>query len=307
MSWEANNYVNALTECPDGAELTRGQKCLLLVLSNFHNSEVRAAWPSMATLSRLSLASEDTTRRDLGYMQEHCLVEQRKPERQGRGKLCSYVFLFLDDPDRMRQLLQEKAKGLQNAPLFSPPERVAEGSQIEPKRVAEGSQGAPRNKDEVGIINTDIGIITPDGATTSSSRSTSAEAQPPTNAPDKALKIWLHVKGKLEDQLPADEVKLWVKPARLQRLISNTHMLIALPPSNRIMQAAHKRREMLRGMLKPAGYNMSFVKYADEIEQEEIRDRFGIEVQQYGKATTQTNGETRRERASGREMAQNPP
>jgi hypothetical protein len=262
VSWEANNYVNQLTECPDGAELTRGQKCLLLVLSNFHNPEVRAAWPSVETLARLSLASVDTTRRDLAYLSDHCVIAQRKPERQGRGKLCSYSFLMIDDPERLKAQLQEVAKGLQNASLFCPPERVAEGSQTAPERVAEGSHPAPRNKEETGTKTNTNRNITPDGA----------------------LKLWLRVRAQLEKQLPPDEVKLWVKPSRLQRCMAGQHLLIALPPSNRIIQAAYARLQMLRELLAPHHYSASFVKYADEHDKAQGRERFGIEVQTYGES-----------------------
>lgn len=97
-----------------------------------------------------------------------------------------------------------------------------------------------------------------------------------------ALKVWFLVKLELEKHLPADEVKLWVKPARLQRVAAGQHMLIALPPANRIIRAAYARLEMLRGLLAAHSYSASFVKYADEYDREQARELYGIEVQTYG-------------------------
>jgi len=90
------------------------------------------------------------------------------------------------------------------------------------------------------------------------------------------------VKLELEKHLPAEEVKLWVKPARLQRVAAGQHMLIALPPANRITQAAYARLQMLRELLAVHHYSASFVKYADEYDRQLGRERFGIEVQTYG-------------------------
>lgn len=142
-------YVLPLVECPDGAELSAGMKSILLVLANCHNPHARIAWPSMPTIALYSRLSEDSVRRHLRFMQDHYLIEQRKPTSQGAGMKCAYVFLFLDDPERMQQLLQEKSKGLQGAPLFSPAERVAEGSQSTGQKGSRRVATAPRNKEEL--------------------------------------------------------------------------------------------------------------------------------------------------------------
>lgn len=150
MSWEALAYVRKLTTCPDGAALTCAMKCVLLLLAHAHNSDAHAAWPSMATLANDSCQSWDTVNRAISFMEGHCLLEQHKPLSQGKGRLCTYTLPALDNPERLKSLLAEKSKGSQGAPLFSPPERVAQGSHAEPQRVAEGSHTHLRNKEEQG-------------------------------------------------------------------------------------------------------------------------------------------------------------
>src|SRR5271157_2927305 len=260
MSAEATAYVTALRECPDGAELTCTQKCVLYCLADHHNRSTRRCDPSQRLMAEESLVSYDTVQRAVAYLDAHGVIERRKPTNQGRGKHCSYVFLALDAPDRLRAKLSQLEKGVHSAPLFSQLERAAEGPQPAPERAAEGPQRPQRNKEEP---ITEVQNLEPSTARA-------------------ALKVWFQVKLKLQQQLPADEVKLWVKPARLQRVMAGQHMLIALPPSNPIMQAAHARRQLLRGLLAPHHYSASFVKYADEYDKAECRERFGIEVQTYG-------------------------
>jgi hypothetical protein len=150
MSVEAVAYVLELESCPDGAELSRGQKLLLFCLADHHSRHTRNAFPSVPLLAKESLSSLSSTKRDLNYLEKHCVIEQRKPEHQGRGKLSSYVFLFLDDQDRLRAKLAQLSKGVQGEPLFCPPKRGPEGVQGEHERGSKGVQGAPRNKEESG-------------------------------------------------------------------------------------------------------------------------------------------------------------
>src|SRR5438132_14420078 len=62
-----------------------------------------------------------------------------------------------------------------------------------------------------------------------------------------ALKDWFSIKEKLKTQLSAEEWNLWVRPARLLKVVSGSCMLIAVPASNPIMLAAKGRQEMLHG------------------------------------------------------------
>lgn len=271
-------------ECEDGAELSRGQKLLLFILADYHQPENRRAWRSLPELAKEALTSLSTVKRDLAYLEEHCTLARVRPETQGRGDICHYIFLRIDDSARLGKLLVDKAKGVQNEPLFLAergPEGIQKGSKSDGKRGSEGVQIGDRNKErtknyktqqENEELSTAVAALKPG--------SDSLNATPEGK---RALKIWLLVKSQLEKQLPADEVKLWVKPARLQRVMHGIHMLIALPPSNRIMQAATARRDLLRELLGPHKFSASFVKYADEYEIERAREEFGIEVQQYGR------------------------
>jgi hypothetical protein len=148
MSVQAIAYVIDLVECPDGAEMTPRHKCLLFCMANHHNIHVRYAYPSVPLLARESLTSEASTKRDLRYLEKHCVIEKLHPDRQGAGKFSTYKFLFLDDPERLAEKLRQLSKGVTGEPLFCPPQRGSEGGQGEPKRGSEGGQGAQRNKEE---------------------------------------------------------------------------------------------------------------------------------------------------------------
>jgi len=158
MSWQAMEYVKKLKACEDGAELTPEQKCLLYTLADYHQGDSRAAWRKRDELAGEALISVATMKRYLVYLEEHCVIERRFPEKQGRGDFCRYVFLRLDDPERLRERLGDKQKGLSGEPLFkaqkglnSEPLSCAEGVQkgfkIEGKRGSEGAQNRERNKE----------------------------------------------------------------------------------------------------------------------------------------------------------------
>jgi hypothetical protein len=49
VSLEANRYMIALSEFPDGAPLEANTKLVGLVLAYHHNKQTRTAWPSMET------------------------------------------------------------------------------------------------------------------------------------------------------------------------------------------------------------------------------------------------------------------
>lgn len=260
MSAEATAYVTQLRKCPDGADVTSQHKALLWCLADHHNRSTRRCDPSILLLADEARLSESSVKRALAYLEDHGVIEQRHPQQQGRGHYCSYVFLFLDDPERLKAKLSRLSKGVQGEPLFCPPQRGPEGVQENGERGSKGVQILSANKEVEPVTKGNQGTITPDGA----------------------LKVWLRVKAQLADRYGTEETKLWINPARLQRVIDGKHMLIALPPSGRIIKAAYTRRQILLELLAPAGYTASFVKYADAYDKEEAQRRFGIEVQGYG-------------------------
>ncbi len=148
MSAEATAYVTALRKCPDGAELTCTQKCVLYCLADHHNRSTRRCYPSQRLIAEESLVSYDTVQRAVAYLDTHCVIERRKPANQGRGQKCSYVFLALDAPERLKSKLSQLEKGVHSASLFAYLERDAKGPQTAPERGAEGPQRPQRNKEE---------------------------------------------------------------------------------------------------------------------------------------------------------------
>lgn len=85
-----------------------------------------------------------------------------------------------------------------------------------------------------------------------------------------AMKIWLKIKTDLKTELPESEWKLWVRPTRLIRVMDQTHLVLAMPPSRAIVKAAHERKSMLRGKLAKHGYSFGFTKYPDDWERGEL-------------------------------------
>src|SRR5437588_12832528 len=122
MSWEATAFVKGLGACPDGAPLSRGQKLLLFCLADYHNTDYRAAWPSVPTLARDSLTSLAQTKRDLAYFEEHKLIRKLLPQKMGRGWTLAYKFVELDAPKDA----SEPEKGAQGEPLFCAEKRGSE-------------------------------------------------------------------------------------------------------------------------------------------------------------------------------------
>jgi hypothetical protein len=95
MSVEAMAYVVQLRRCPDGAPISRGQKCVLLVLSNYHNPAFKVAWPSLPLLAEDSQSSIAQVKRDLDYFEKHGVLRRMKSI-GGRGKTTDYAFIEVD-------------------------------------------------------------------------------------------------------------------------------------------------------------------------------------------------------------------
>jgi hypothetical protein len=149
MSWEASGFVKKMLECPDGAKLTRGQKCLLLVLADYHDTKRRVAWPGVSTLAEESLASLSQTKRDLEYLQEH-LVLVRRGKAVGSGNTYSYGFVGLDMS--VAEARELASKRVQNEPFFSAPQKgsepVRKGFAHAPQKGSERVRGCVGHKEE---------------------------------------------------------------------------------------------------------------------------------------------------------------
>lgn len=148
MSHEASLYVTELVECPDGAELTAIHKAVLWYLADAHNTSTRLCCPGLSLISHKSRVKKDTLKRVLHYLEDHCVIKRVHPKNQGRGQMVRFVFLALDTPAELAQMVRKRGKGMYGAPLFSSPERGDEGVQTPPERGAEGVQIGIHNKEE---------------------------------------------------------------------------------------------------------------------------------------------------------------
>jgi hypothetical protein len=82
--------------------------------------------------------------------------------------------------------------------------------------------------------------------------------------PDGALTFWLKFKDQLKTELPEDEWQLWLRPLLFLKELGSKHLLLALPPVNRILDAYKAKEPWLRNRLAPLGYYCSATKYPDE-------------------------------------------
>ena len=95
MSWRASAYVKALTTMPaTGERLRASQKLLLMILSDYHNDESNAAWPSLARLAEESLMSKRSAIRII----QECVdggVLTVEPRWDARGGHASNLYRFV--------------------------------------------------------------------------------------------------------------------------------------------------------------------------------------------------------------------
>ena len=95
MSWRASAYVKALTTMPaTGERLRASQKLLLMILSDYHNDESNAAWPSLARLAEESLMSKRSAIRII----QECVdggVLAVEPRWDARGGHASNLYRFV--------------------------------------------------------------------------------------------------------------------------------------------------------------------------------------------------------------------
>ena len=96
MSWEAIDYVEKLRTAPDGQEITKDEKLVLLYLAGALNEGSGLAWRSVRTISadcHISLRQVQTILRDL---ERKGVIEIIRPTKNGRGRFLRYRFPELD-------------------------------------------------------------------------------------------------------------------------------------------------------------------------------------------------------------------
>jgi len=275
MSWKATGLVKELLRCADGTPLTLSAKMVYLLLAEAHNTTHRIAWPSVSELAELGLMSYRQVQRQLRFLEEHGEIRQLRPDSQGKGMICSYRLLRIDpesvppsEPERVTNRHPLKhgesgKKGDQSSPFI---EHKGDG------RVTEG-----RQKDDLG----DTLCVPPKGRESRGNGGTGE--QDLNNTPSGALtqeqvKAWLAIKEKLGAELSPEERGLWLRPARLLRVMGGRMMQIALPPNGRIVSHAREKRKRLQEIALAAGYGIALTTYPDEWQRGELKRRHGIDL-----------------------------
>lgn len=174
---------------------------------------------------------------------------------------------------KMGELQVDKPHGRHTSKTYSLPkfQKLVSGQIVHPKNAIVGGhpgivsgQIRPRNKEEPSFKNhPDLKASRPAGA----------------------LGKWLSIKSELERILPSADYKLWVRPMYLLRVMSGQVLLLTLPPSHAVVEAAGKQQELLHAEVLKAGFN-GFVlgKYPDDYERDRLKAEYPeFWSQMYGK------------------------
>lgn len=272
MSWQATEYVKSLLECPDGACLSRTQKLLLFVLADYHHPN-NGTWPSVLTLAGESMLSRSQVKRHLSYLEVHGIIARKRPSTYGAGHLNAYLFPEID----LTAISPTVDKRVQkDAPFLNPGKKGSERVHFESEKGSERVHQAQHYKEEQETIKQlelkneehhsfqreESGLILPSETEKSSHIR-------------EATKAWLAAKNELLAELGRDEWLLCVRPALLLNVLSGKYLLIALPPSRQIYQAAQKQKEKFRCAIHGHGFALAgFTIYPDENMRSELARRF---------------------------------
>jgi Helix-turn-helix domain len=98
------------------------------------------------------------------------------------------------------------------------------------------------------------------------------EPEPRTEDPHAsvAMKAWLTIKEQLRSELPRPEWELWVRPTYLLKVMDHKFLLLAMPPSSKIIEAAQKRKALLSTKMAEVGYAFGFTKYPDDFQRHRL-------------------------------------
>lgn len=89
MSWKATAFVKEIIE-----GITVYEKMVMFVLSDYHHTVSKAAWPSLRELAKESLMSESAVCRILNRLEEKNIL--RRMPGGGSGNRSKYLFIGLD-------------------------------------------------------------------------------------------------------------------------------------------------------------------------------------------------------------------
>ncbi|MDP9262896.1 MAG: helix-turn-helix domain-containing protein [Acidobacteriota bacterium] len=261
MSWKATAMVKKLTHALDGTPIPRDAKLVYLILADYHNTAERAAWPSVAELARESLMSPRHAYRQLDWLETHGEI-RREGIRGGFGRRTSYRFPRIDG----------EGEG-ENGDHGTPYGHSGKVTAPSPSQKNLSAQNGDRTLTVVARNS--------DRTVTSLSPTIRNTGEPVRTEPvehhafGSAIRVWLAIKDELKTRLEPGEWKLWVRPCLLTRVIGDRVFLVSLPPSNRIIEAAQKRRELVQDLARPHGIEgIVFSRYPDLDELTKIRDLY---------------------------------
>ena len=92
MSWVACAYVKKLRFAPNGEEITKDEKLVLLHLADCHNEEKGLAWPSVPTIAEDCRICKRKVQYILHDLARNGVISIIRPEKNGRGRYLSYRF-----------------------------------------------------------------------------------------------------------------------------------------------------------------------------------------------------------------------
>jgi len=93
MSWEASGWAKSVRTCPNGEMITRSEKFLLLILADYHNHQIGAAFASVTRIADDAISSERQCRYLLRSLETKGLIVTII----GRlGKTNSYKFPLME-------------------------------------------------------------------------------------------------------------------------------------------------------------------------------------------------------------------
>lgn len=97
------------------------------------------------------------------------------------------------------------------------------------------------------------------------------------------LALLEELKAELAKLLTTDEWQLWVRPLNFQRRMGGSTLLLGLPPSGKIIEAAQARLAMMDEILRSRGCSVRLTRYPDEYHIERMREEFPDQYrQQFG-------------------------
>ena len=216
---------------------------------------------------------ERNGRRIPGFIERGILSEDAKGKGWPEPKAASYRFneaaLHL-----LPEVMSRHAQG--QLPLPGIPRPSVHGDPGESVKIVP-TPSATVADDHRQQVPTPSAMVADDSKTLNSRTLDSREKHHASGALSGALKDWFSIKEKLKTQLSAEEWNLWVRPARLLKVVSGSCMLIAVPASNPIMLAAKGRQEMLHGLARSlgAGYHeVGITRYPDDYQLERAAELY---------------------------------